>query len=122
MLTDTQGSGQQVLNVGRTENYKPQFSPDGNKIVFFGPVPEEGEEQYDVFTYNLNNEKLARLTDDPRFDGDPKWTSDGNHVVYASSRDGRSRILTMVEDGSGKQLLFPGRVERSIAPVCANAK
>ncbi len=69
----------------------------GGKIVF---VSNRDGGVYDVFTMNADGTDTTRLTDDPYFDFEPRWSPDGSKIVFTSDRYGQSEVLLMERDGS----------------------
>jgi hypothetical protein len=61
----------------------PKFSPDGNLIVFSGT---DRKGYVDLFVYDLNNNKLSRITNDYFSDKDPVFNKDGSKIVFSSDR------------------------------------
>jgi len=59
--------------------YSPSWSPTGDELVFVGV--EKG--QTDLYLYDLSQNKLSRLTNDPQDEENPSWTPDGSKVVFA---------------------------------------
>ncbi len=61
----------------------PKFSNDGNKIVFSG----NGNDGYcDLYIYEINFDKLIRLTNDYYDDRNPSFSPDDNFVLFSSDR------------------------------------
>jgi hypothetical protein len=60
----------------------PSWSPDGTRIAFDGN--ESGFN--DIYIYEIETKKLARLMDDRYDDNDPSWSPDGRYLTYASDR------------------------------------
>lgn len=58
------------------------WSPDGKEIAFSGMV----EGQSDIFTYNLDNEKITAITDDVYSDYAPNFSPDGKKLIFSSDR------------------------------------
>ncbi len=44
---------------------------------------------------------MRRFSIDPSFHGMPVWTRDSRRVIFASTRDGRSRLYEQAADGTG---------------------
>ncbi len=62
--------------------HNPAWSPSGNEIAFMGI--KNG--QSDIYCYDLENEKLKKITDDIFSNVEPKWSPDGKKLVFASDR------------------------------------
>ena len=65
----------------------PRWSPDPKKprIAFTGR-DEKG--QFDVFIYDMQTQKIERVTQNQGSNQSPDWSPDGRLLVYASSRGG----------------------------------
>ena len=57
----------------------PDWSRDGKKLTFTGV--EKGLS--DIYTYDLTNSSLTRLTKDVRFESDPKFTPDNKLIIFS---------------------------------------
>src|SRR6266550_4371439 len=64
------------------EIFNPTWSPDGKQIAFSSQVGGVT----DLFTYDLENEKLTRLTDDLFADLEPAWSPDGKSIAFSTDR------------------------------------
>lgn len=62
--------------------YELDVSPDGNSLVFAG---QQGM-RCDLFLLDLASENITRLTDDLYNDLQPRFTPDGQRIVFASER------------------------------------
>ena len=75
----------------------PRLSPDGSRLA----VQASSDERSDIWVYELAGDtQIRRLT----FEGNnirPIWTPDGEHVTFASDRDGPLSIYWQAADGSG---------------------
>ena len=72
-------------------------SPDGTRIATW----TDGPENADVWVGDVARGNLTRLTTDPAHDGWPRWTPDGERVVFASNRDGSFGLFWKAADGTG---------------------
>lgn len=61
----------------------PKFSPNGNLIVFTGT---DRKGYPDLYTYDLINKKLNRITNDYYLDKDPIFNADGTKIIFSSDR------------------------------------
>lgn len=86
------------------------FAPDGRRIVY-SPVfrdfrPEkryQGGWANDLYIFDLASHDVVQVTDHVRVDRDPMWM--GNHIYFASDRDGYMNLFAYdVETGDTRQL------------------
>jgi Tol biopolymer transport system component/DNA-binding winged helix-turn-helix (wHTH) protein len=97
-LTDTPGSA---------EDWGPAFSPDGSKLAFVRRSGE-GPEQLMISTANGQNERVL-AGDAGRVAGPPAWTSDGQSIVFASSREGNPSLRKVsVDNGAVSSVAAAG--------------
>jgi serine/threonine-protein kinase len=74
-----------------------RLSPDGNRLAL-----GIGDQQQDIWVFDLNRATLTRLTFDTSHESHPVWTPDSRRIAYSSDRDGPYRNLYWVAaDGSG---------------------
>lgn len=73
------------------------LSPDGTRLAF---VIEDRE--YDVWLWDFAREVLSRLTSGPSVDDLPRWTPDGQRLIFRSDRDGPFNLYSVPSDGSGQ--------------------
>ncbi len=116
------GNDDVKLPVGREENYKPDWSSDGKRLVFFGPAemppPTSGRRNFDIFRLDLAKSKLTRLTYEPSFEGDAVWS--GGRILFTSDRRGQSEIFAMRADGSKPQALFDSQALEALRKACSS--
>ncbi|HVT02377.1 MAG TPA: BamA/TamA family outer membrane protein [Thermoanaerobaculia bacterium] len=60
----------------------PAWSPDGHTIAFSG----QATGVTDLFTYDLSNGQVRRLTNDKYADLQPSWSPDGRTLAFVSDR------------------------------------
>ena len=98
----------------------PHISPDGSRVTFMaipqGAVPSGTLRNYgslgpylEIYTYDLSSEALARLTINSVPDEDPKFSPDGNAIVF--KRGGQ--VWKMNADGSNPAQLTTTSDEKS---------
>lgn len=59
----------------------------------------------DIYTVNLDGTDLQRLTDEPGYDAEGSYSSDGKQIVFTSSRDGDPDLYIMDADGKNVRQL-----------------
>jgi len=74
----------------------PRLSPDGTQVAV-------GIDNQDVWVSDLARGTLSRVTTAPEIDNVPIWTPDGEHLVFASMREGNARygFFRKRADGTG---------------------
>lgn len=81
-----------------------RWSPDGRQLaVVRSANPAEAGTRSDVFVMNPDGSGLRNLSQHPAEDFDPRWSSDGRSIVFASLRSGTSQLYRVD--------LFAGRTE-----------
>ncbi len=80
------------MNTGRTiqedvfkelgEIFNPSWAPDGNSIVFSAIVGGFS----DLYSYDVKQRAITRLTNDPYGDIQPVWSPDGSRIVFVTER------------------------------------
>lgn len=83
-------------------------SPDGQTIVF--------DYLGDLFTVPIGGGDATQLTSGMSFDAQPRFSPDGDHVVYTSDRDGAQNIWIIATDGSDTTQLSKGPANRAESP------
>ena len=73
------------------------LSPDGTRLSF-----DIEDREFDVWIWDIAREVLSRLTSGPSVDGLPRWTPDGQRLIFASDRDGPLNLYSVRSDGSGQ--------------------
>ena len=81
----------------------PRFSPDGKRLA----VSVGDYYKSDIWVYELQRDKMTRLTFGGNGQHSPVWSPSGNYVIYEIFGQG---IFRMKADGSGKpELLVEGK-------------
>ena len=90
------GSGVVRAGDGKVRTAWPDWSPDGESVVF-----ERGAgKDVDLYVARADGSGLARLTDDPAEEGKPDWSPDGKRIAFYSGRTGTHDVYIMNADGS----------------------
>lgn len=97
------GSNIRNITDTTTEDFRPQWSPNGKKIVFYST--RDGGDR-DIIVMNADGSKVRQLTKNDVFrDFLPRWSPNGEQIVFDSNRDGKRNIYLMdVNSKKVKQL------------------
>jgi Tol biopolymer transport system component len=108
-LADASGA-ERTLVERRTELLFPMFSPDGTRIAFFG----RAERAVAIFTIGSDGTNLRQLTGGTELNHQPRWSHDGNFVVYyqVTPRLGLRRVPAL---GGPSEQMFPWEWQRQNA-------
>ncbi|RCK75518.1 MAG: hypothetical protein ANABAC_0809 [Anaerolineae bacterium] len=97
-LMNIDGSGLTQLTDMPEGACQPNFSPNGMKLIFISPCPDD-KESYPgagLFMIDVDGTNLTPLPNVPGGDYDPAWSPDGNWIVFTSLRiTNRPRIYLM---------------------------
>ena len=77
----------------------PRISPDGKKMV--AAIGPGGGAESDLWVCDLERRSWSRLTFD-KSSLSPSWSRDGEKILFATSREGRTVFATKRADGSGE--------------------
>ncbi len=102
----------------------PSYSPDGKKILWRRILADTTAPRgynSEIFLMNADGSELRNLSNHPSFDGYPEWSSDGEHIVFASSRHGKTtqnlQLFIMKNDGTDiRQISWNNRDEEDVRP------
>lgn len=88
-----------------------QFSPakESNSLLFSRDIG--GDENYQIFYFNLNDGKTAQLTPSGSRNSAISWSNDGEYFAYMSNRDDPRRFdvwLSKVDDPDSARMLVKG--------------
>src|SRR5262245_34315985 len=84
------------------------ISPDGQTLVF--------DLLGDLYTMPSSGGKATPLTRGMAFDGQPRFSPDGKHVVFVSDRDGGWNLWTIATDKSDTTQLTRGKANTYYSP------
>jgi Tol biopolymer transport system component len=99
-VMNSDGSGQTRLTYTSSHDLSPDWSPDGNQIVY--DVWNRQNNDNAIYKMNADGSSQTRLSSSPPTkDSAANWSPDGTKIVFQSDRDGNFEIYTMNSDGSG---------------------
>lgn len=80
-----------------SSGYRPRFSPDNKKILFFQKV---GDYRH-LYIMDTNGQDMTQLTSEKANDYAANWSPDGKKIAFVSDRvGGHNHIFVMDKDGS----------------------
>jgi eukaryotic-like serine/threonine-protein kinase len=93
-----------VIAASSSQEYSPQFSPDGRRFAFESGRAGEGDE---IWLAASDGSEATRLTHGPgQWQGSPRWSPDGARIAFDSQgRDGRWSVWTIGVDGGSLRRL-----------------
>jgi Tol biopolymer transport system component len=74
----------------------PRLSPDGTRVAAY-----VGDQERDIWVWNLGRTTLTRGTFDRAYDAFPVWTPDGRRLLFSSERAGVRNLFWQATDGTG---------------------
>lgn len=81
-VIDINGRDAARLTFDLASDRRPQWSPDGGKLIFQSTRDGNSE----IYTIKADGSGLARLTDNDVTDVDPMWSPDGTRIAFATAR------------------------------------
>src|SRR4051812_39457667 len=105
---NTDGSGQTQVTSGPADDTEPNWSPDGQKLVFATNRDELGRDcgphwrcDYEIYSMNANGTGLTRLTTRPgQQDIAPVFSPDGRKIAWNGDGVYGVDVFTMNADGT----------------------
>ena len=85
--------------------FAPRFSPDGSNII----MSYSNNGITDIYTMNIKNQNVKRVTNSPSIDTSPSFSPDGKQIVFNSDRGGTQQLYVMDEKGRGVKRISFGK-------------
>jgi len=85
----------------------PQISPDGRMVAFTvtSYIMHKGQNNSEIYIMDIKGGHLRRMTDNPAADYQPRWSADGQNLLFVSTRkEGPQAWLMPVNGGEPRQL------------------
>ena len=97
------GSGMQQLTEFGCASFAPQFTPDGEHIIFSSNKNNCDSREFDLFLMRADGSNLRQVTEFGGFTSFAEFSPDGSQVAFSSDRDAKSRyeFNIFVADWSG---------------------
>ncbi len=97
----------QLTDTPRWDESRPDWSPNGRRIVFDAHKPTSGEGP-DVFVMRADGTRRRNLTKDhPAGGSDPVWSPDGTRIAFRDPASDCMSISVMLSTGAGRTCLRP---------------
>jgi Tol biopolymer transport system component/DNA-binding winged helix-turn-helix (wHTH) protein len=93
-------SGAVPLTTLLGEERMPDFSPDGQRVVFAWNG-DAGESGFDLYLKALDSERLTRLTNSPATAISASWSPDGTRIAFTRESDGAGGGLFLIPATGG---------------------
>lgn len=97
-VADADGTNPRALTDAPSNESRPDWSPDGARIVF--DSDRDGDRE--IFVVAVDGSGLRQLTDNDSDDDFARWSPTGDGIVFTADRDGNSEIYVMADDGSNQ--------------------
>jgi Tol biopolymer transport system component len=95
-------SGKEVGSVGEPDVYSNvELAPNGKSVAV--DKNDIGNQNTDVWIYDLQGGGTKRMTFDPAIDAMPVWSPDGKRVVFSSSRKQTFDLYLKATDGAQEE-------------------
>jgi TolB protein len=112
------GGGEKNLTKNSIDDWGPQASTDGKRIVFTSERDKQGNDE--IFVMNANGSHVKQLThtQDPVYNEWPHFSPDGKKIVFDSDRrDGNTdELWVMNSDGSHQHALHRDGYDATYSP------
>jgi Tol biopolymer transport system component/predicted Ser/Thr protein kinase len=97
--------GNQVGVVGKPDLYaNVSLAPDGKSVAV--DKTDSGNQNTDVWIYELQHNGAKRMTFDPAIDAMPVWSPDASRLAFSSSRQNVFNLYLKAADGAQEEKLI----------------
>ncbi len=98
--------GNEIGSIGKADVYANLALAPNGKAVGFDKTDQESQNA-DLWTYDLQQRRMNRLTFDPAIDAGPVWSADGQRILFSSDRGGPFQLYIKNADGGEDEKLLP---------------
>jgi Tol biopolymer transport system component len=100
-------NGAMLSPVGEPSNHTTMMlSPNARRLVFARREPTGVQ---NLWVLDLDRGTTTRLTFGTTIDSDGTWSPDGQHIVFASVREGKKSLYEISSNGEGERLLLESK-------------
>lgn len=110
------GSSPKRITFQGNYNTTPSWSPRGDLIAF---TARDERNAFDLFTVNVETQKITRLTQDAAGNEEPVFSPNGRLIMFSSTRGGGRSLYVMTFDGNN-QVPLPMDKGDNITPDWGN--
>lgn len=96
-LIDRETGNKTILHSSIGRIYGLSWSPDGEDIAFVD-APGGEDDDADIFMYNIKEQSIKQVTDDPSWDHMPEFCNNNHTLFFTSYRSGEERIYQVDPD------------------------
>lgn len=113
------GTGLQQITNLEEGACQPDWSPDGQRLVFISPCDGNQEYYQDsaLYTINVDGSNMNPLSNTPGGDFDPDWSPDGNKIVFTSTRKGGRPQIYLMDLQTKETTILSDEYSRDWQPV-----
>ena len=112
-VINADGTGERNLTEDPSEDFDPDWSPDGTKITFVSN--RTGQPR--IYVMDADGSNVQQLTSGAVGGLSPRWSRDGERIAY--SRAGGIALINV--DGSDMQLIMEAEPDETAAPCKAGS-
>ncbi len=100
-IMNSDGTNQRQLTTLKDGACEPDWSPDGQRLVFISPCPSMISGRFIKFpgsslhVINADGSGMTALPLAPEGDYDPAWSPDGKEIAFTSLKDGHPQIYIL---------------------------
>src|SRR5437879_2464340 len=82
-----------------TPHFDGSWSPDSKRVIFVYDVLQGTDGKLQINTANADGTNNRVLIPNKAFEESPRWSPDGRHIAFVSTRDSNQEIYTASADG-----------------------
>ncbi|MGA3028782.1 MAG: hypothetical protein ABSF98_28925 [Bryobacteraceae bacterium] len=89
-VANADGSGEKQITSFGCASFAPQFTPDGQRIVFSSNKNKCDSREFELFTINVDGNDLQQVTSFGGFTSFPEFSPDGRELAFTSTQNAKS--------------------------------